>query len=320
MTLRQRLGLCALAFPLVLFACRERKNETPPAQAPPAATPPAAAPKEAEAKPASYTYPAPVKGHYQEVNVGSFDLVDGIAYPAAKGAGTVVYLTSKLIASPVLAGSPCPMTQARALTQLRNAQYVEVPVGVTGKASYFAAGNAFGGSSREQEVGGHYWSAKAKQDAGRLSGTIIYKPHGTIQFELPISTPKVAEVGQADFADGHRGAEGASAPTEQEVTAAYTAIRNAALQKDVRLLLAAQGFDAMQIASIRGLAGIDDDLAVYADRFLEPGAAGEFTAKGGVAYVRSEGANSKGKKFANYYWFAPCQSHLVLVSIAENPQ
>ena len=73
-----------------------------------------------------YAYPAPVKGHLDDVNTGNFDLVDGIAYPASRGAGTVVYVTSKPIASPVLAGSPCPMTQARALTSIRNAGWVEV--------------------------------------------------------------------------------------------------------------------------------------------------------------------------------------------------
>jgi hypothetical protein len=31
-----------------------------------------------------------VKGHHKEINIGEFDLVDGIAYPATGGAGTVV--------------------------------------------------------------------------------------------------------------------------------------------------------------------------------------------------------------------------------------
>ncbi|HVR93326.1 MAG TPA: hypothetical protein VHI75_05745, partial [Casimicrobiaceae bacterium] len=52
-----------------------------------------------EEKVAAYTYPAPVKGHYKEINIGEFDLVDGIAYPATGGAGTVVYVTEKPIAS-----------------------------------------------------------------------------------------------------------------------------------------------------------------------------------------------------------------------------
>jgi hypothetical protein len=59
--------------------------------------------------------------------------------------------------------------------------------------------------------------------------------------------------------------------------------------------------------------------AVYADRFLPPGIPGDFTARPGAAYVRTEGVNSKGRKFANFYHFAPCGDHLVLVDIAENP-
>ncbi|TMG89028.1 MAG: hypothetical protein E6H73_17480, partial [Betaproteobacteria bacterium] len=39
--------------------------------------------KVAEEKVAPYAYPAPVKGHYKEINIGEFDLVDGIAYPAS---------------------------------------------------------------------------------------------------------------------------------------------------------------------------------------------------------------------------------------------
>jgi hypothetical protein len=82
--------------------------------------------KAVEEKVAPYTYPAPVKGHYKEINVGEFDLVDGIAYPATGGAGTVVYVADKPIASPMIAGSACPMTQARVLAELRNAKYLEV--------------------------------------------------------------------------------------------------------------------------------------------------------------------------------------------------
>jgi hypothetical protein len=104
------------------------------------------------------------------------------------------------------------------------------------------------------------------------------------------------------------------------VTAAYKTMHDAALKKNLKGLLAAQGFDAKQIAAIRGLDGIDADFAMYADRFLVPGAADEVTVRPGTGYVRVEGANSKGRKFANFYHFAPCAEHLVLVSIAENPQ
>jgi hypothetical protein len=39
-----------------------------------------------------------------------------------------------------------------------------------------------------------------------------------------------------------------------------------------------------------------------------------------TAYVRAEGTNALGRKFANYYHFMPCGERLVLASIAENPQ
>src|SRR5437763_1402985 len=77
----------------------------------------ASAPANPAAVPA-YTYPAPVKGKYSEINSGKFDLVDGIANDA--NGGTVVYVTEKQIASPVLADSTCAMAQARSLALLRN--------------------------------------------------------------------------------------------------------------------------------------------------------------------------------------------------------
>ena len=95
-----------------------------------------------EEKAPPYTYPAPVKGHYKEINIGEFDLVDGIAYPASGGGGTVVYATNKPIASPMLTDSACPMTQARVLTELRNGRFVEVTLDAAGRSKYFAAGNA----------------------------------------------------------------------------------------------------------------------------------------------------------------------------------
>ena len=67
----------------------------------------AAAKKVVEEKVPPYSYPAPVKGHFKDINIGDFDLVDGIAYPASGGAGTVVYLTSKPIASPLIAAICC---------------------------------------------------------------------------------------------------------------------------------------------------------------------------------------------------------------------
>jgi hypothetical protein len=272
-----------------------------------------------EEKAAPYTYPAPVKGHYKEINIGEFDVVDGIAYPATGGAGTVVYVTEKPIASPMIAGSACPMTQARVLAELRDAKYLEVTLS-HGKSKYFAAGTYFGGSSREEEVGGRYWSSRMKEDPERAIGGVVHKLHGKFDFNLPLSNPKVNEVSEGDRTEGRRYDSTAPKPAEQAVTAAYKALHDAALKKNLKGFLAAQGFDAKQIAAIRGLDGIDADFTVYADRFLVPGAAGEVTLRSGTGYVRTEGKNSKGKKFANFYHFAPCGDHLVLVSIAENPQ
>ncbi|HXL82662.1 MAG TPA: hypothetical protein VN989_00885, partial [Casimicrobiaceae bacterium] len=275
--------------------------------------------KAVEEKVAPYTYPAPVKGHYKEINIGEFDLVDGIAYPATGGAGTVVYVADKPIASPMIAGSACPMTQARVLAELRNAKYLEVTL-THGTSKYFAAGTYFGGSSGEQEVGGRYWSSRMKEDPERAIGSVLHKRQGSFDFDLPLSSPKVKEVSEGERTQGNRYDVTAPKPTEQAVTAAYRAMHDAALKKNLKDLLAAQGFDAKQIAAIRGREGIDADFMVYADRFLVPSAADEVSVKPGTGYLRTEGSNSKGQKFANFYHFAPCGDHLVLVSIAENPQ
>jgi hypothetical protein len=188
------------------------------------------------------------------------------------------------------------------------------------RSKYFAAGAAFGGSSREQDVGGRYWSAKLKVDAGRAAGSVVHRHDGHFEFDLPLSSPKVKEISQGEWSDGRRADTTLPKPAEPAVTAAYQAVHDAALKKDLRALLLAQGFAKAQVAAIRGLDGIDADFAVYADRFLKTGTPGDFTAKAGTAYLRVEGNNSKGKKFANYYHFAPCGEHLVLVAIAENPQ
>ena len=273
----------------------------------------------AEQKASPYAYPAPVKGHYKEVNIGEFDVVDGIAYPASRGLGTVVYVTDKPIASPMIAGSACPMTQARALSQLRDAKYLEVTL-VKGVSQYYAAGKSFGGSSREQEAGGRYWSSRMKNDPDRAVGSVVHKSYGTFEFDLPMSKPAIKEVSEGDRSQDIRADATAATPTQHAVYAAYHAMLAAAQKKNLTALLTAQGFDAKQVAAIRGLDGIDADFAVYADRFLTPGLAGEFTARPGTAYVRADGMNSKAKKFANFYHFAPCGDHLVLVGIAENPQ
>jgi hypothetical protein len=311
MTAIRHAVLAACAIALALAGCGKQEGGAGEKKA--AAIPQ----KVVEEKPAPYTYPAPVKGHYKEINIGEFDVVDGIAFPAT--GGTVVHVTDKPIASPMLAESACPMTQARALTELRNARYLEVTLDPAGRSRYFAAGTAFGGSSREQDVGGRYWSAKLKTDAGHAVGSVLHKREGSFEFDLPVSTPKVNEISQGDWSDGKRANPTAPTPTAPAVTAAYRALHDAVVKKDLKALLVAQGFAKAQVNAIRGLEGIDADVAIYADRFLS-GQPSEFTRGAGTAYVRVEGTNPKGKKFANFYHFVPCADHLVLVMIAENPQ
>ncbi|HEV3240165.1 MAG TPA: hypothetical protein VG429_07155 [Casimicrobiaceae bacterium] len=301
-------GFAACAVALAVLGCGKEEPSTDATGKPTVA----GAQKVVEEKVTPYTYPAPVKGHFKEINVGEFDLVDGIAYPAPGGAGTVVYVTEKPIASPMITDSACPMTQARALTKLRNARFLEVTL-LQGRSKYFAAGTPFSGSSRESSP--NYWSSRMTADPGRAIGGVIHRQHGSFDFDLPLSNPKVNEVSEADWRDGRRGDATAPKPTEQAVTAAYRVVHDAAVKKNLKALLAALGFDAKQVAAIRGLDGIDADLMVYSDWFLTPGTASEFRAKPGTANVRVEAVNSKGKPFANTYNFASCGDHLVLDGI-----
>ncbi len=265
--------------------------------------------------------PASVKGHFEEINTGSFDLVDGIAYPAGgTSGGTVVYAANKPIASTVLADSPCPMTYARALTSIRDAGYVEATLDSSGESKYFTYGLAFGGTGREEDVGGRYWSSSLRLSGGRAGGRIEHKDHGGFEFDVPVSRPKVREVSESDRMDRKSGDPAAAPVTEAAVTAAYRAVQEAALRKDLKALLAAQGFDAKQIAAISRLEGIGADVARYSNRFLKPGATSEFQNGPGFGAIAGGGTNAKGKKFLNFYWFTPCRGKLVLTTISENPQ
>jgi hypothetical protein len=135
--------MAACAAVIATLGCREKAAAPAPAGETASSDWNAPAKPTPESAPPPFKYPAPVKGHFQEKNTGEFDLVDGIACPAPGGAGTVVYVTSKSIASPVLATSPCPMMEARSLTQLRAAGWSEVRLDSKGRSDYFAAGKAF---------------------------------------------------------------------------------------------------------------------------------------------------------------------------------
>jgi hypothetical protein len=212
------------------------------------------------------------------------------------------------------------MTQARALTSIRDAGWVEVTLDAKGKSKYYSAGTPFGGTGREEDVGGRYWTSSLAVDGGRASGQVEHTDKGGFEFNLEVLAPRITEVSESDKVGGKRSDPEGISPTEGQVAAAYKKVRAAALKRDLKGVLAAQGFDPKQIDAIRALPGIDSDFAVYADRFLKPGTTGEFQGYPGYGAITGEGVNSKKEKFINFYWFTPCEGRLVLTNIYENPQ
>jgi len=313
----------AFAFAFVIsVGCGGHGSETQPAAAGKAAAPAgtaASAASAVESVPA-YSYPAPVKGHFKEVNTGEFDLVDGIASKTT--GGTVVLVVAKPIASPAIAAAPCPMTLARSLMNLRNAGWVEVTLDEKGRSSYYAEGTPFGGSGREQDLGSHPWksSAKVADGGSRASGSVEHRHDGAFKFDLPLSSPAGNEPTESGWYEKKRGDPNAARPDVAAITAAYDALHTAAAAKDLKGFLEAQGFDAKQVAAIRGLDGLGADFAAFADRFLTPGQGGDPSRGPGWASIRAEGVNSKNAKFANYYWFTGCGDKLILTRISVNPQ
>jgi hypothetical protein len=276
--------------------------------------------KAVEEKVPPYSYPAPVKGHVKEVNIGEFDLVDGIAYPSSSG-GTVVFVVSKPIASPLLADSACPFIQAKALSVLRDASFSEVALDAGGRSKYFAAGTPFHGSLTDTTPGGRQWSSTLKPDAGRAAGSVTHRQYGRFEFDLPLSNPKVDEISYGDREQKRRLAATTPKPSEQLVKATYEKLRDAALKKDQKALLAAMGFDAKQTRAVRGLDGIGADFAAFYDRFLAPGTPGDPWSRPGSGQIRGEGLKaSAGKKYWNDYYFELCGDQLVLTGITEQTQ
>ena len=272
--------------------------------------------KVVEEKIPPYAYAAPVKGHIKEVNIGEFDLVDGIAYPALSGAGTVVYVVSRPIASPMLADSACPLSQARALATLRKANYAEVTIDAKGRSRYFAAGTPSNGSLTDMSPRG--WTSALKADAGKAAGNVVHRHYGRFEFDLPLSHPSVDEMSYGDRQQERKPAATTPKPAEKDVIAAYVAVRDAALKKDMKATLSAMGFDAKQVAAIRGMDGIDADFAGFTNRFLTPGTPTEPWARPGMGQVVGEGLRANNtKKYRNGYYFDLCGDRLVLTGISE---
>jgi hypothetical protein len=264
-----------------------------------------------------------VKGTYTEDDAGQLTLVDGIAWRAAAVPGTVVYLTTKPIASAVL-GSTCPVTEARALTLLRDAAWVEVAPDAAGTSKFFTWGRTFGASrgGRESDMGEGNWTITLrKTPPATIAGAVAYRDRGTFDFELPARRPTIAETSGAQaFDDGPR--ERAATPAEAKAfVAAYEAVRAAALKKDLPGFLAAQGFDAAQVAAIRALPGVDEDFARLSLRFLAKEVKrGKPAFKGRRGAMTAEGTNSEGKGFYNWYYLTKCGTRHLFTTMGENPQ
>jgi hypothetical protein len=301
--------ILAVAVPLAACSREERKGPGSPEEI-------------AVEKAEPYAYDAPVSGRIEEANAGTYDLVDGIAYPAPSGKGTVVFVTAKPIASPVLASSSCPATQARALKLLRDASYAEVTLDASGHSPTFLYGSPYGGQGRGIDVGSAEWKGKLSIGDGRAKGSVTHRHYGDWDFDLPIAKAQPTEVSEDDrMAAGYAAWGGdAPVPAEADAVAAYGLARRAVLDGNLGAYLAQQGFAPDQVKRIRGLAGIEDDFRAHRDRFLDPGAPEEPMLQPGFAQVGARGKNSKGEAFANYYEFTPCGGKLILTSIALNPQ
>lgn len=292
---------------LILFGCGKEQPATAPGKP--------AAQKVVEEKVPPYSYSAPVKGHIKEINIGEFDLVDGIAYPSMAGGGTVVHVVSRPIASPMLVDSACPLAQAKAASILRDARFSEVTLDGTGRSKYFGAGIALKGSLTDLTA--RAWSSKLQTDAGRVAGSVLHQKYGRFEFDLPLSNPKMDEISYGDSEQKRKLPATTPKPTEQQITAAYVALRDAARKKDSKATLRAMGFDAKQNVAIRGLDGIDADFVVFSNRFLASDIPEEPWAKPGAAQIRASGLKANGKKGWNDYYFDLCGDHLVLTYIVE---
>jgi hypothetical protein len=303
----------ALCLALALFACSQEKE-----------TASAPNPDALEVERPRFDYPAPVTGHVADANAGEFDLVDGIAYPARDASErTVVYVASKRIASPIVTGSGCAVTQARALALLRNASWVEVTLDATGRSETYVYGSPYGGQGRAMAAGwGGDWPGWIRTASGRAVGAVERRHFGAFEFDLPIASPAPGEVSEDDRMAAGWAAWGGDTPVpaQDDVVSAYTAVRRAAQAGDLRGYLRLVGFDTEQANRIRGLAGIEDDFRAHAARFLAPGEPEEPTVANGFGQVGARGADPTGAAFANYYAFTPCGGRLVLTSIGVNPQ
>jgi hypothetical protein len=273
----------------------------------------------AEAKVMPYTYPAPVSGHYKEGNSGEFDLVDGLAWGPTRAGETAIYVTDKLIASPVL-GATCPMAEARALSVLRNARYNTVDLDAKGKSRYYGAGTQYDGTSRSRTSGVTTGILPPRRRRGRIAGKVTNRYQAASSSTCRYASHRARS--QRDRTHGRRPLQDRHGDPRCAAVSATCQDPRAALAKDLKGWLAAQAFGRADRGHPRSRR-IDADLEQHALHFLSPEMpkdTEETEKHPGEGYVRAEGANSAGAKFINYYYLVPCGDRLLLGMIGENPQ
>jgi hypothetical protein len=256
---------------------------------------------------------ASVSGTYKHPILGSFELVDGIAWKGP--AGTVVQVTSKPIASAALAGTPCPATLARSIRLLRDARYLEVTLDAKGASDYYFTGGQYLFNSSDLASAGVDWTIRlTRHDAQRAAGT-VERRRGTFQFDLPI-----LQGGPGDRSAGElvRPMKPLASPGEDKAEAAYQGLRAAAAVKDWPKFLEAHGYGPDLVQALRALPGIEADLEAHAARFLTPGAVEAIHPAMTAMTLAANGRNPQGKSLSNVYDFAACGDRVLLVSISEH--
>ena len=247
-------------------------------------------------------------GSLQEINVGRIALVDGLAWTGP--GGTVVRLVGKPVAGRRLASSVCPTAHLAALELLRDAPHAQITVDESGRSAYLAYGRASGPSVTEREVGARQWKIRIeKRRPDRLAGRLTHSSHGGFRFDLPI-------------APGAQSGEAFVEPLQPAaLVSAHDALRSAVTRRDLRALLAAQRFSAVEIAALEALPDLRQDLDAFALRFLDADAPADVARRAeGTSYLLFRGRNPEGRPFANFYHFVGCRGTPVLVKIAVNPQ
>ena len=131
--------------------------------------------------------------HFKQAGLPGF-AIDPLAVAAGDDVvgQAAEWASTKLASGPVLVyataePSAVKAIQARLGVEQAGALVEALPAAVVGR--YESMRTSFGGSSREQDVGGRYWQSKLKLDDGRAKGVVVHKRDGHFEFDLPLLPP-----------------------------------------------------------------------------------------------------------------------------------